>query len=410
MPPTKSVRPKAENGSGTITEQKNGTFRWRATVGLDPTGRPIRKTGTAKTRKAAKAAISAAMTDASRGALPDPNRIKVGEFLDEWLEQKSDLKEKSISNYKGLIKRHIKPVIGSLRLQKLTPLHVQSVYKAMREKGVGDTQRQVCSLILRPALEHACNLEIITKNPADKVKPQLPRNTEVKTNKALAPNAVTKLLPVLRADRWGIPLEFLLHTGLRRGELCGLQWADVDLSQGTVHIRHNRTVVNGKPRMGSTKTERGDRVLYLSPEALDCLIRQRAQQALEQQALPPGPMPGHAKSKARGRPWQDSGFVFTQIYGTPLHPDTLLRYLKRFCAQAGVEPATNHMLRHTFASLMLRQRVPLEVVSEMLGHSRPSFTADRYRHIYKDEIPAYTIPLSDLLKAVPVMHRLQATA
>lgn len=401
MPP--ALRAKQENGSGTITRQSNGNYRWRATIGLDATGKPIRATGTATSRQAALAAISAAKTDSARGSLPTPDRTRVGDFLDDWLEQKADLKAKSVSNYRGLIERHIKPVVGHLRLQKLTPLHLQSVYKVMREKGLGDTQRQVHSLILRPALEHARHLRIIRENPAADVKPRLPRDTKVKTDKALDPEEVSKLMPVLKADRWGLPLEFVLHTGLRRGELCGLQWTDVNLTEGTVRIRHNRTVVNGQPRMGPTKTVRGDRVLPLTHEALDCLARQRAQQTLERQALLPGPMPGHAKAKTRSRPWVDSGFVFTQIYGTPLHPDTLMRYLKAFCTQADVGPATNHMLRHTFASLMLRQGVPLEVVSRMLGHERPSFTADTYRHVYPDELPAHTIPLSELLK--PIRHR-----
>lgn len=417
MPSRKKKTAKRENGVGTVNQQKNGNYRWRATIGLTVHGVPIRKSGTEPTRKEAMDAMRAVIDKASRGQMPIPDRITVGDYLDQWLEQKKQtLAPKSVSNYGGIIKRQIKPVLGRIALQKLTPLHLHSLYVGMSEKGLRDTQRQVHSLILHPALEYARRLRVISENPCDNVKPRLRQTIKIDKQHALSPQEVGRLLPVLRQDRWGLIFEFLLHTGMRRAELCALRWADVDLEACTVAIQENRTVVDGQPQTGEPKTEKSRRVIHLSPEALECLRRQQASQALECRALAPGPMPGHAKGKERRRPWQNSGYVFTQICGTPLHPDTLSRYLKRFCQDAGVrqekdvKAATNHMMRHTFASLMLRAKVPLEVVSQILGHSRPSFTADVYRYVYADERAAYAISLSALLEVQPGTPALPASA
>lgn len=192
----------------------------------------------------------------------------------------------------------------------------------------------------------------------------------------------------------------MLHTGLRRGEACGLKWAHVDLEAGNIRIIENLVTVGGKSQISTPKTAKSARRVHLSSEALDCLRRQKAVQELERAALSPGqPVPGHPEGYERKRLWKDTGYVFTGLSGVPFLPDKLKRYLTAFCAQAGVREVTVHGLRHTHASLMLRRGVPLEVVSQKLGHSRPSFTADVYRTVYQSEHEEWAVGLSDLISS-----------
>lgn len=395
----KREKVKAKNGSGSVGRLPSGRWRWRITVGLRPDGTPIGLSGTAETQKAAEQAKLAALVDHQRGVLAQPDRITVGEWLARWLDaKKPSLAAKTNHNYEKLVERHIEPHLGRKRLQALRPVDLHDLYAALTRKGLVDTQRQVHN-ILHAAFAEAVRLDLIVRNPSDVIRPTPPRRKmEAEKAKALTADEIARLLPFLREDRWGLPFEFMLATGMRRGEVCGLRWEDVDLETGRLRFRHNLVTVAGKPVLGPPKTESRARPLRLSGDAIDCLRRQAAQQALERKALGPGPVKGHPKNYRRKRVWHDSGFVFTALYGAPLHPDRLRDHLIRFCTQAGIRHVTNHELRHTHASLMLRRGVPLEVVSQKLGHARPSFTADVYRHVYEDEHEKWALDLSDLIE------------
>lgn len=396
----RTARKKARNGAGSVDRLPNGRYRWRITVGLRPDGRAISLSGTAETEAAAEQAKVIALADHLRGTVSQPDRVTLGEWLDRWLERKKPrLAIKTHHNYEQLIKRHIKPHAGRKRLQGIKPVDLHALYTALTAKGLRDTQRQVHN-ILHAAFDEAVRLDLIARNPSDVVRPSPPRRSPDQDLelKVLTAEEVAKLLPVLRDDRWGLPFEFMLATGLRRAEVCGMRWEDVDLQQGRLKFRHNLVTVAGKPTLGPPKTASRARPLRLSPDALDCLNRQATWQAFERAALSPGPVKGHMKGYVRKRVWQESGFVFTALYGSPLHPDRLRAHLVRLCKLAGVRQVTNHGLRHTHASLMLRHGAPLEVVSQKLGHARPSFTADVYRHVYEDEHEAWALDLTDLIE------------
>lgn len=393
------TRKRGRNGSGSVDLLPSGKYRWRITIGLRPDGTPVGLSGTADTEAEAEKAKILALADHLRGGVNRPDRLTVAEWLDRWLTgKKPHLAVKTHHNYEQIIERHLKPHLGRKRLQALRPLDLHGLYSSLTDKGLADTQRQAHN-ILHAALGQAVRLDLITRNPADVERPSPPRRkSEEGGEKTLTAEEVVKLLTVLRQDRWGLPFEFMLATGLRRAETCGLRWEDVDFKTGRLRFRHNLVTVAGKPTLGPPKSHSRARPLLLSSDALECLHRQAKLQALEREALGPGPVKGHAKSYVRKRVWQDSGFVFTALYGAPLHPDRLRRHLVRLCEAAGVRVVTNHGLRHTHASLMLRRGAPLEVVSQKLGHARPSFTADVYRFVYEDEHEDWAIGLSDLIK------------
>lgn len=323
MTPKRKDRAKGKNGAGHVSRLPSGNWRWRVTVGIRPDGTPISVGGTEETEKAAERAKVLALADHLRGGVSQPDRVTTGEWLDRWLAGKrAHLAAKTHHNYVKIIERHIVPMLGRKRLQSLRPADLHGLYAVLTAKGLVDTQRQVHN-VLHAAFDEAVRLDLIPRNPADVVRPAPPRRDPdaAADAKALTAAEVGKLLLVLRQDRWGLIFEFMLMTGMRRAEVCGLRWEDVDLEKGRLRFRHNLVTVGGKPTLGPPKTKSRARPLRLSTEAVDCLRRQAAQQDLERAALGPGPVKGHAKSYVRKRVWEDTGFVFTALYGAPLHPD-----------------------------------------------------------------------------------------
>lgn len=390
---------KARNGTGSVGRLPSGRYRWRISVGLQPDGTPVVISGTADTRADAENAKMMALADHLRGTLAQPDRVTVGAWLDRWLANKRPgWAAKTHHNNQQLVERHIKPHLGSMRLQAVRAVNLHDLYTTLTSKGLGDTQRQVHN-VLHAAFDMAVRLDLIIRNPSDIVRPSPPRPdpTTAIDLKVLTAAEVTKLLAALKADRWGLIFEFMLATGLRRSEVCGLRWEDINLTTRQLRFRRGMVTVGGKAQISTPKTRSRARPLRLSEQAVDVLRRQADTQALERAALAPGRVKGHAKSYERQRPYENSGYVFTAVYGGQLHPDRLRRHLVRFYRAAGVKAVTNHGLRHTHASLMLRHGAPLEVVSKKLGHSRPSFTADVYRHVYDDELEQWALNLDELI-------------
>ncbi|WP_051935420.1 tyrosine-type recombinase/integrase [Deinococcus sp. YIM 77859] len=390
------------NGRGTIDQLPSGKWRWRITVGLKPDGTPMRKSGTAPTEKAAWAAMTQAQADHLRGGVAAPARVTLGEWLERWLGGKeAGLAAKTRHNYRKLIDLHITPHLGRKRLQEVRPADLRALYAHLTGAGLGDSMQRQVHNVLHGAFAEALRLELVMRDPSAVVRPSPVRRQTAPVDKALTAEEVATLLPVLQASRWGLIFEFMLHTGLRRGEACGLKWEHVDLEGGVIHIRENLVSINGAVQVSTPKTAKSARRVHLSSEGLGCLRRQRDLQAFEREALTAGPVPGHAKDYQRKRLWTDTGYVFTGISGVRLNPENLGRYLHKLCEEAKIRPVTVHGLRHTHASLMLRRGVPLEVVSEKLGHSRPSFTADVYRTVYQSEHEEWAVNLSELTGGRP---------
>nr|WP_246580454.1 tyrosine-type recombinase/integrase [Deinococcus aestuarii] len=341
--------------------------------------------------------MTTAQADHLRGGVAAPDRVTLGEWLERWRKGKeAGLAAKTRHNYEKLVELHIKPQLGRKRLQDVRPADLRALYTHLTGEGLGDSMQRQVHNVLHGAFAEALRLELVMRDPTAVVRPTPVRREAAPVEKALTAEEVAALLPVLQASRWGLIFEFMLHTGLRRGEACGLRWEHVDMEKGMVHIRENLVSINGEVQVSTPKTAKSARRVHLSGEGLACLRRQTALQAFEREALSAGPVKGHAKTYQRKRLWEDTGYVFTGISGVRLNPENLGRYLAQLCEQAKIRPVTVHGLRHTHASLMLRRGVPLEVVSEKLGHSRPSFTADVYRTVYQSEHEEWAVNLSEL--------------
>ena len=318
-----------------------------------------------------------------------PDKITVGEWLERWLkDREASLAKSTHSSYEWLIGKHITPWIGHHRLQTFRPTDLRQYYSSLAskqdEKGnvlSARTLRYIHGLIYS-ALKDALRLEIIERNIAHVVEPEVPtgdRNT--KASHAWTAEETAKFLEANKDDPLHPVFALMLALGLRRGEALGLRWRHVDLEHRTLRVVETLVTVRGQVSSSKPKTKKSRRTLRL-PEGVAIMLKEhkaRLENTLEEFGVQPT--------------WD---WVFTTTSGTPIHPDNLDRSLKRLAKNAKVRIIRVHDLRHTYASLARRQGVSLEVVSEKLGHSRPSFTADVYRHTFEDEHDAATLELSDL--------------
>lgn len=393
----------------------SGNIRWEKMVD----GK--RFSGTSKNITEARAAQANIITDGQRGGLVDPSQVTVGDYLEGWLEGKrASRSESSHKIQRALLNRYILPKIGDKRLQKFTPADLRKFYSSLTSVKEGQeatplgaaSQRQIHQF-LRQAFQDALREELVTRNICEVVKPNPPRRELADDDNevdAYSPQEARAFLAVAEADprsRWAA---FSMATGMRRGEICGLRWVDINWEKSTAVIRENVVDDGGRNRVTTPKTQGSRRTVYLSPYAVKLLRDQQEHQALMAVVLAPGKMKGHAGE--RKEVWQDSGRVWTHSTGGIMHPGNLRRSMERAYTAAGVRHLRVHGLRDTYASLALMAGVPLEVVSRQLGHSDPGFTLRVYRTVFADERARWALDLADMITSphkTPITHELRTT-
>jgi integrase len=386
---------KRTNGLGSVWKTDAGTYRWQVTLGYKGSKR-IAKSGTARNKTEAEKAIAAAVTEHARGGIAEPSKVTVQEWLEIWLEHRTPaLSANTISSYRHLIHGHLVPEIGSIKLQALKPTDLRKLYTNLHTKRstaenpipLSPRSTRYVHVVLHAALKDAVKLEVVIRNVADIVKPEMADGDDnAYAAKAWTAEEATAFLKVAREHSLYTLFYLMLALGLRRGEVCGLCWANINLERQILRVVKTRICVDGKPQTSAPKTKKSRRSLKLPLEVIEVL---KAHQQ-EQQAI-------HLEHEVT--PTED--WLFTYDDGQPIRPDYVNQALERIALAAGVRKIRVHDLRHTYTSLARRAGVELEIVSEKLGHARSSFTADVYRHTFEDEHLAAAVSLSDLLAARP---------
>ena len=307
------------------------------------------------------------------GTFVEPSNLTVGEYLRQWLREYAEthVRQRTLEGYRGNIDRYIIPRLGSIPLEKLSPRHIQEMEAVLLRdggiKGGGLSPRTVLQAhrVLSEALRHAVRLGTLQRNVAEAVEPPRPTRHQVRT---LGWDDVHRFLYQVSDPIYYTLIKLDIQTGLRRSELLGLQWGDIDLQLGTLSVQRAWIrLPSGGMMLSQPKTGRG-RMVALPAESVLTL---RAH--IERQ---------EAESEVVGSPsaWEDRP-VFCHSDGRRLHPDTVSKAFGRIARRAGIEGIRLHDLRHTHASLMLAQGVHLKIVAERLGHSSIGITGDLYSHV-----------------------------
>jgi integrase len=357
------------NGEGTIFRRTDG--RWCAQLYVvTTTGRRKRVIVYGKTRPEVREKMTALQRDMDRGVRVPDEKWTVGGYLDHWLQHivKPDKAPKTHQGYELVVRLHIVPVVGRKRIRDLGVADVRDLIARLEEKGMTPRGVQQVHAVLRNALQSAMRDEVVVRNVAKLVQVKTPRYD---VGRGLSVEQARTLLVEARSDRLSALYVLAVYLGLRRGELLGLRWRDIDLEDGTLQVRHTLQRVDGDLQFLPPKTRSSQRTVPLPAPCLDALRTHRVEQGKERLAAGPR--------------WVDEDMVFSTRIGTPIEPDNLRRSWYRVRTVLGDPPPRLHDLRHTCVSLLLAEGAPPHVVQQIVGHSAIDVTMTIYAHASLDE-------------------------
>jgi integrase len=325
----------------------------------------------ARRQKDAVAKLKEAQAAAMEGRYVDPKKITIAQWLNRWMEtyKKNSIRQTTFDNYSIIIREHIVPTIGDIPLQKLRPDQLQQLYNEKIKEGLRRTVTLIHS-IMHAALRKAYAIHLLATDITEAITPPA---VEVQKRGALPEDAVKQFMEAAEKDRLYLAILLELTTGLRRGEVLGLRWEDVDLDNNLIHVQ--RTLVTVSNENGPTKTKlvyhppktkAGRRLIPLHPRVVDLLRKLQAEQAKAKEIL--------------SSEYQDNGLVFCTTKGTPISPRNYNRTFQRLRKKAGLEGVSPHVLRHTFATRLAEINIHPKVAQELLGHSKVATTLDIYTH------------------------------
>jgi integrase len=358
---------------GSIFQRDDGRWCGVVNAGLEG-GRRKRKYLYGVTRQEVAEQLTKVLRDKAQGLPVAVGRQTVGQFLNRWLDEsvKPNVRPRTFESYELTVRLHLAPTLGKLRLDKLGPQHVQALLNRKLKENLAPRSVAYLRVVLRHALNQALRWELVARNAAALVgPPRVPRH-EIKP---LAPEQALTFVDAAKGGRLEALYTVALALGMRRGEILGLRWQDVDLDARKVQVRQAIQRIAGKLtddgegglRAAEPKTERSRRAIAM-PETIARSLKAHRVRQLEERML-------------AGSTWRDSGLIFTTTIGTALEPKTLHRDFKRLLVKAGLPPIRLHDLRHSAASLLLAQKVPLRTIMELLGHSSITLTSDTYSHL-----------------------------
>lgn len=360
---------------GTIHRRKDGRWSGAIDVGV-VNGKRTRKQVYGATQGEVREKLSKVRGDLEVGIAPSDDRVTVGAFLTRWLADvvesaSSSLKPSTQISYANLARNHLIPALGHHKLSKFSPLDVQAFLTAKLAQKTDDGKSRLSArtvqylhAVLRKALEQALRWGLVARNVAKLV--DAPRVSRDEVRPLVLADAL-KVIDVVDTHRLRAMITVAFSLGLRRGEISGLRWDDVDLDAAVLRVRNQVQRVRGKGLvMDEPKSKRSRRVLSLPSTVVDELRAHRRKQAVERLAA--------------GAAWNDGGFVFATHSGGPLDGRWIHRFWTDKLVDAGVAHHRFHDARHTAATLLLAQGVEMKTVQDVLGHSGFALTANTYAH------------------------------
>ena len=355
---------------GDITRRGKSSWRLKFDVGTG-TERKIAYVTVRGTRKEAEAELAKRLNEHAEGRYVPPTVETVESYARHWIADIAPTSRATITieRYQTLLRAHIIPGLGAIELQKLDGTSIDRFYASRREMGLASLTLHHIHSLLGQILTSAVKAKKLVRSPVGDIqtKPKAKRRDKIEV---LNEAELTALLNQLREHWLYMPVLLAASTGMRRGEVLGLRWHDVDLSRGTLEVTQAVEMVCGKLNVKPPKTARSARTIRLPGSLIPELEHHRKEQ-LEQRL----------KLGLGGRP----EFVCTSPLGSIMDPNYVSDAFVKEAAAAGLKPITFHGLRHTHLTLLLKSGVPVHVVSARAGHARPSITLDTYCHLLGGE-------------------------
>ncbi|MFE4019726.1 tyrosine-type recombinase/integrase [Streptomyces sp. NPDC059101] len=359
-------RKRNPNGAGTITQRKDGRYQAAVYV-LQPDGTRARKYAYGKTWTECDTKRRELLAKVDEG-IPVPTRsAKLAEWLPYWLDNviKPNRKRSTYSKYAMHMRLYLVPLLGTKRLETLGPRHVRVFLADVARKSSPATAKEA-HRVLRTALTAATREELVTRNVASLV--EAPKVVSRETTPWTLDETLT-FLEEARRDPLYAAFALAIAMGLRRGEVLGLRWSDVDLDDRVIRVSNQVQRIGGELYQDTTKTGK----IRPVPLPLICLAALRWHRLRQ----------SHEAAK-QGAELDAAGLVFTTRSGRPIEPRNLNRSFSRLTASAGLRPIRLHDARHGCATLLTAAGVPPRVLMEILGHSQISMTMDVYTHVAQD--------------------------
>ena len=356
------------NHEGTMNQLPSGS--WRAQIYI----KGIRFGKTFKKKALAQKWLRDKANEIVNGLRIKDSQMLLMDYFQDWLViKKGSIRPHTWSQYESVIRMHISPTLGKIKLSDLTSDHIRSLYQQLLQYGVGKRTIEVLHAILHVSLGDAVKQRLIHSNPSNPVCAPKYNPPEMRI---MTENEITTFLITIQ----GHPIEALyfiaISTGLRQSELLGLKWSDLDWNNCSLKvIRQLKRNSKRNNYFSNLKTKHSKRTIKLGKET----IRKLNNHHTEQQKY------------KRNSNWEENDLIFTTKSGKPIKQGNLYTQFKLLLQKAGLPDIRFHDLRHTAATLMLNNGVPILTVSRRLGHSKPSITLDVYGHI----IPSMQASIAD---------------
>lgn len=395
---------RAGNRRSSIFRSGDGRWYGFVTMGIRPDGSVDRRKRTGATHAEVVRKVRALERERTdRSALPAGQSPRLETWLIEWLRATAvRVRPSTLSGYTVDVRRHINPTIGKHRLDALQPEHIEHLYTVLMASGLNAGTVHHVRRTLNKALNDAVRRRRLTRNPVSLAHTPRYDPPEIEP---LTVDEARRILAAAESERNGVAFMLAISLGLRRGEVLGLSWADVDLDVGRLQVR--RQLERRDWKHGCADPDRCDERPARCPERKDGgLVLAELKTKQSRRTLPlPEPLlvalrqHRHRQREARiraGTVWRDSGLVFTTITGRPVAPRDHSLHWTAFLEGLGVRPARLHDARHTAATLLLVQGVDQRVVMSMFGWTSPAMTT-RYQHVVPELVEEANRRMGELL-------------
>lgn len=364
-------------GEGAIYKKAENLWCAQLTTGYDGNATRKRRYVYGKTKNEVQKRLIELQSTLASGSLADPKRMRVTDYLKHWLEDiaRPTIRASTYVRYEGLLRTHVYENIGGIQVSSLQPSHILSLYRKLEITGASARTRQFIHAVLRKALQQAVRLGYIQRNVCDLVtRPRAPK----KSMQCWDAQQTNHFLKTAKHDRLFALYVLAFSTGLRQGELFGIQWSDLDLNTQSVSIQRTVYELQGKIEIGEPKTAKGRRKIEL-PEATIGVLKAHRERMISE--------------------GNHSLWVFCDLDGGALRRSNFRkRSFLPLLKDSALPPIRFHDLRHTAATLLLSEGVHPKVVQERLGHAQISITLDTYSHVLPSMQIEAASKLNTLLK------------